>query len=345
MLRIRPDADPAALSRAIRSPRGMLATILRVVALELHQVHLHLRWWGDQYFVDTADVEYLLRHADIWGIQQRPATKAIGRATVAGRADTVVPLGAVLQGAGSVTYEVVTAVTIGAAGTASVDVRALAAGTDGNAAAGTRLSFITTVSGLTPQEAAVDADGLAGGAPIETQASLLSRVLAEIREPAHGGAGFDYPRWIQNSFAASHVRCLPNWVGVGTVGVVVAMGSAAIPRVPTPAELDAMAAHLDALRPVTAEVIMVAVELLACDVTVGLDPYEATVRNAATAAATAFFAREARIGERLYHSRLSEAISAASGEYRHELIAPAGDIVPTLRQLPVPGVLTWQAAS
>ncbi|WP_332117233.1 baseplate J/gp47 family protein [Azorhizobium caulinodans] len=340
----RPDVDPAAIARAVRSEKGLVSAILRVQTMELYQLHLHLRWWGDQYFPDTAEDAQLERHADIWGVRRRPATRAIGRATVRVATSTVVPAGAVLLGSGSTFFEVVSAVTVPGAGTATVDVRAQAAGADGNTAAGTRLSLITPVSGLSQPEAVVDAEGLAGGAPIETNAALLSRLLAEIREPAHGGARFDYPRWVQNDFAASQVQCIANWVGPGSVGVIVAMGTAAAPRVPTSTELDAIAARLEELRPVTAEVIVRPAELLACPLTIRLAPYEATVRVAAAAAISAFFAREARIGERLYRSRLSEAISAASGEYRHELVVPGADITPALVQLPVPGAISWQAA-
>ncbi|MDI4664723.1 baseplate J/gp47 family protein [Xanthobacter autotrophicus] len=337
----RPDADPRAIARAVRSSRGYVAAIIRATVLTVYTCHLHLRWWGDQYFPDTAELEQLLRHADIWGVTQRPATKAIGRAEVTGAPDVTIPALTRLQGAGTVIYEVVSAATVDAGGTAVLDIRAVDAGVSGNAPAGLVLTILDTVAGLTAQVATVDADGIVGGAPIETAASLLARLLAEIREPAHGGARFDYPRWIQNDFAASQVVCLPNWVGLGTVGVVVAMGTAAVPRPPIAAELDAMLAHIQGLRPVTADAYLLACELLPQPMTLAVDPYEARVRQAVDAAAAAFFAREATIGGRLYRSRLGEAISAAAGEYRHEMTVPAADIVPGPLQLPIPGAITW----
>lgn len=339
----RPDVAPAAIARAVRTPRGMIAILLRTVAMALYENHLHLRWWGDQYFPDTAEVQLLERHAAIWGIARRPATKAIGRATVTGAAGTAIPAGLVLRGSGQTLYTVAAAVTLDGAGTATLDLVAAEAGSAGNAAADLPLSFVTLVSGLDPQTAIVDPEGLAGGAEVESDASLQARVLAKIREPAHGGASFDYPVWIQNVFPAVQVRTLPNWVGPGSVGVVVAMGSAAAPRAPTTAELDAMAAHLAVERPVTAEVIMLAVELLPVPMTLVVAPYEAAVRNAVQAAVSAYFAREARIGDTLYRSRISEAISAASGEYRHEMTVPAANVAASSTQLPVPGVITWAA--
>ncbi|MFG1466785.1 baseplate J/gp47 family protein [Xanthobacter sp. DSM 24535] len=345
ILRARPAAEPAAVARAVRSPRGMAAILLRVFAMELYEAHLHLRWWGDQYFPDTAEREKLERHASIWGVTRRPATPAIGLAVVTGTAGTLIPSGLRLQGAGSAVYEVLNPATVSDAGTATLSLRAIAAGIAGNAAAGLRLTPLALVTGLDPQEAVVDAEGLAGGAEIESDASLLQRLLAEIQEPAHGGARFDYPRWIQNKFPAVQVACIPNWVGAGTVGVVAAMGSAALPRPPTSTEIAAMAAELEIQRPVTAEVHVLAAALLPTPLTLMIDPYEARVRTAVEAARASFFAREATIGGRIYRSRLSEAISAAVGEYRHEIMSPTSDIIPARTELPVPGAISWVVPS
>lgn len=338
----RPGVSPAAISRAVRDPNSMAAAIIRMTVTMMYEAHLHLRWWGDQYFPDTAEIELLLRHAAIWGITRRAATRALGYATVAGVEGAIVPVDAVLVGAGSQLYTVTEGATV-VGGVATITVRAVDAGTSGNAGSGTRLSFQAAVDGISPQEAVVDAGGLAGGAAIESAASLLARLLAEIREPAHGGAKNDYPRWVQNTFAAAHVATLPNWVGEGTVGVVVAMGTAAEPRVPSPAEIEAMAVHLDGLRPVTAEVVLIPVDLLDVDITLAVDPDEARVRTAAAAAIGTHFAADAGIGAPFYRSRLGEAISAASGEYRHQLSLPATDVLPSEVQLPVPGAITWAA--
>lgn len=336
----RPDVSPAAISRAVRDPNSMAAALIRMTVTMMYEAHLHLRWWGDQYFPDTAELEQLQRHASIWGITRRAATRALGYATVAGVDGTPVPVDAVLVGAASQLY-LVTEGAIVAGGVATITVRAAEAGTAGNVASGTRLSFQVDIPGLSPQEAVVDAGGLAGGAAIESPASLLARLLVEIREPAHGGAKNDYRRWVQNAFAAAHVAPLPNWVGEGTVGVVVAMGTAAEPRAPNPAELEAMAEHLESLRPVTAEVVMIPADLLEVDITLAVDPDETRVRTSVAAAIGTHFAADAGIGAPFYRSRLSEAISAASGEYRHQLTLPAADVLPSEVQLPVPGTITW----
>jgi uncharacterized phage protein gp47/JayE len=346
--RVRPDVPADAIARAVRSPRGMLAMIARTQADLLFGAHLHLRWVADQLLPDTADPEFLVRHAAVWGVTRRPATRALGFGTVSGLPGTVVP--ANLQArlpSGALAETWPGGEVIGGGGTALVGLRAVAAGRDGNAAGDLALTLATPLAGLDPQRVTLDASGMAGGADAETNEALLGRLLAVIREPGHGGAGFDYPVWIGNAFAVAKVKTIPAVTGPGSVGVVVAMGSAAEPRVPTPAELAAMQAHLGEInsttgvKPVTAEVAVIPAALAAHNLTVAISPDTVPVRAAVEAAWRAFYAREAEIGGRIALSRLSEALSSAAGEYRHAITFPAADVVAGATQLPVPGVLAW----
>lgn len=339
--RIRPDASPAAIARAVRSEKGLLAAIVRTHATGLYGTHLHLSWNVRQLMPDTAEAEYLIRHAAIWGVYRRSATKAVGFALFTGVGGTTIPAGLELRlPAGGLAVTLAPGILDGA-GEATIALEAAEGGTASNTAGNATLPVVTVQAGLDPQSAVLDADGMAGGAEEETDAALIDRVLVEIREPGHGGAKHDYRIWVQNSFAAAKIAPVPLWVGPGSVGVVVAMGSAVEPRVPIPAELAAMAAHLDGLRPVTAEVYVLPVVLLAVPLQLAVVPDTLPVRAAVEAAARAHFAAEAGIGERFARSRLSEALSAASGEYRHYFALPAADIVPDRDELPVPGAVTW----
>lgn len=339
--RIRPDKSPAAIARAVRSEKGFLAAIVRAQANGLYGTHLHLRWNVDQLMPDTAEAEYLIRHAAIWGVYRRPSTKAVGLALFTGLPGTAIPAGLDMRLPGGGLAITAAGGELDDAGEATLPLEAAEGGALGNTAAGATLPIVTVQAGLDPQSAVLDVDGMAGGAEEETDASLLARVLVEIREPGHGGNKSDYRVWIQNAFAAVKVATVPLWVGPGSVGVVVAMGTAAAPRAPIPAELEAMAAHLDPLRPVTAEVHVRPVVLLPVPLQLAVVPDTLPVRAAVEGAADAHFAAEAEIGERFPRSRLSEAISAANGEYRHYLALPPADVVPARDQLPVRGLTTW----
>lgn len=340
ILAARPDASPQAVARAVRSPRGVLAAIARVQAEALYGVHLHLRWWGDQYFPDTAEVDFLDRHGDIWGIHRRAATRATGRAQFQGTSGTILAEGLELQSGGGIVMTTDAVATIPDGGSVTVSVTAQEAGKDGNLEPETPLTIVTPVTGV--QSVIIDHEGTAGGATQESDDELLDRLLERIQEPPHGGADFDYPVWVRNIFPAAKVRTLPNWMGPGSVGVVIAMGSRTAPRTATSSELEDIAAYLNTVRPVTvAELSVLPVELAAVDFTIAVEPDELRVRGAVEAALTSFFAREARIGAPLWRSRISEAVSAAAGEYRHDLIAPEDNLSFGPRQLPMVGNIFW----
>lgn len=340
---LRPDVSPLAIDRAVRSEKGLVAAHARTDAIGLYGTHLHLRWWGDQYMPDTAEIEALIRHGSIWGVYQRAATKAVGYAAFTGTPGLAVPVGLQLRTPGGALVETSEAGVLDGAGEVTLALVASEGGTAANTAGGATLPIVTALAGLDPQAATLDADGLAGGAAEETPESLLERLLAVIREPGHGGADFDYPNWVRSAFAASKVKTLANWVGPGSVGVAVAMGTALAPVVPSPAEIAAIAAHLEGLRPVTAEVHVVAYLPLVVPFTLAITPDTLANRAAAEAALADHFAREAKIGTGMPLSRISEAVSSANGEYAHRLMAPTVAIAPEPRELPILGTVTWEA--
>ena len=343
LVQLRPDKSPAAIARAVRSEKGVIAAHLRTDANGLFETHLHLRWWGDQYMPDKAEVEHLARHASIWGVFRRAAVKAVGYAVFTGTPGLAVPLGLQLRTPGGGLVETSAAGVVAGGGSVTIALVATEGGPQANTADGAILPIVTALAGLDPQSATLDDGGLAGGAAEETDESLLARLLAVIREPGHGGASFDYPNWVFAQFAASKVKAIPNWVGYGSVGVVVAMGTATAPVAPTGAEIDAISAYLETQRPVTAEVIVLSFIPKVQPYTIKLTPDTVANRAAVAAALDEFHAREADIGGTLPHSRISEAISAANGEYSHVLTVPSGDVVCAPRELASRGAITWVA--
>lgn len=346
------DVSAEAVARAVRSPHGMLNALCVLFAAGLWTTHQHHRWNGDQLIADTSEYETLKLHAAAYAIFPRPPTRAVGRALFAGVEGVAIPEGLRLRGVTGLFYETSEAAAIDATGEALVEIRALAAGAFANAPGGAILSLVSPLAGLSPQSAAVDEDGLAGGADEESPISLLERYIARKREVPHGGAEFDYPRWVFEAFPASHVRTLA-LQGVNrdiAVGVVVAMGTREAPRPPTPQEIEEIARHLgringpEGVRPVTADVFVYPAIVTPLPLRLAVRPDTPGVRAAVADAVAAFMAREGAIGQRLSFSRLSEAISAAPGEFSHVLIEPGRDVATAQTTLLVPGEITWVAA-
>lgn len=354
--RTRPETDPLGLSRAVRSVKGVIAQILRVVALEIHQVHDHLTWSVRMWFPDTATGEFIARHADIRGVKARPATLALGQITIEGTPGAVLP--AELEFADAVGTVVIgtTGAVLDAAGFATIPVIARDPGPAGNIEAGIRLAAVLPNPAIA--RVTIAGTGLKGGSDEAGELELQVATLDRIRQPPHGGAGFDYPTWLKEQFDVRAVKVAPNWIGRGSVGVIVAMTDGDDARSPTPDEIEAMLVHLgrpstnEGVRPVTAHVVMVAAIMVAIPITVRLRPDSADARLAVEAAWSRFVrtigdADDTRntspIGALIERSRISEAISAASGEYAHDLVEPAQAIQLFSADYPLPGPVTWAA--
>lgn len=352
---VRPLVDPLAISRAVRSARGMLAMIGRAVALEAREIHDHVAWWGRQYFVDTAEDEFVQRHADIYGIVARTATFAVGKVDIEGAAGTPIPADLEIAGSDGTIFRTTETAIIGPNGGAAVSVIASIAGPAGNLEAGIRLRTVTAFPEI--NRIAVAAEGIAGGAEAETPAELADATMAYIRQRPHGGAGFDYPTWLREKFAVRAVKPETDWIGRGSVGVIVAMKDGTSARAPTESEMAEMLSYLGApgsssgVRPVTAHVVIVPAEMRAIPITVRVRPDTVATRAAVEEAFAAFVAtigdanddqNESPIGARIEPSRISEAISAASGEYAHDLISPSAPFTLDRDQYPLPGVITFE---
>ena len=250
---------------------------------------------------------------------------------------TAVPAGISLRSATGALYTTQASATI-AAGVASLSVLADTPGAAGNLAASATLDLVSPLAGLSAQTATVDASGLTGGHDQEDDQSLRTRLLARIRKPPAGGAARDYEAWAREVAGVAYVSVQGGWLGAGTVGVIIAMDG---PAAATPTDVANVQAIIDPARPVTAQPTVVAASLLAVALSIRVSPDTPLTRAAIAANLAAFFKAEAAIGGAIPLSRISEAISAAGGEYSHEITSPVVPVTPAAYQLPILGTVTW----
>jgi uncharacterized phage protein gp47/JayE len=322
---------------------------LRVIAdvlAGLSTLHYgYQEWLSRQLFPDTAEAVFLERWASIWGLTRRPATAAIGSIAVTGTAGAVVPAGAEFQRVDGVRYQATEGATLAADGTATVAVEAETLGTTSNAVTGTQVTTVTALAGVVAQ-ATVAAPGLAGGADQETDAQLRTRLLARIQTPPHGGTADDYVDWTLEVPGVTRVWVAPLGQGAGTVVVRFTMDDAAHAPdgIPTPADVAIVQAHLDEVRPVTAEVIVLAPVARAVNLTIAtLTPDTPAIRTAVETELRDTFYRNGAPGAPLYVSWLWEAVSLASGERHHRITDPPNDVTLAASELPVLGTITYVA--
>lgn len=191
-------------------PYSNLGILSDVLAALTHGHYGYLDWIALNQVPFTATGEFLEGWAGLKGITRKPAASAIGTATFTATTGTMIPAGTPLNRADGIGY-FTSADAKSVAGVATVPVQALVGGVDGNANIGTTLTLATGISGVALSGAATSP--LAGGADVETDADLRSRMLAAYANPPQGGSITDYPSW---ALAVPGVtRC---WVNPGAMG-------------------------------------------------------------------------------------------------------------------------------
>ena len=281
--------------------------------------YAHQTWITRQIFPDTADTDYLERHAALRGITRRAATRAGGTATLAGTAGAVLAAGAQIK-LGNRFYATTAEATIGSDLSARVPIAAAEAGEQGNCD--------TTAGQLMAASAGISSDVMlsaTGGTDAENDASLLSRLLERIRRPPAGGNRHDYKNWALSVDGVSSAYVYPLRRGLGTVDVAITSAN----QLPSAETLAAVQNYIDAVRPVTAKNVRVlAPDITRVDVRVrvklaGAD--WAAAQREIQAALDAYF--DALIpADDVVVSQLEAVISNAAGVVDRVLLAPRANL-------------------
>jgi uncharacterized phage protein gp47/JayE len=309
--------------------RTVFDVLTRMVSGVADGLYRHISFVGKQIHPTTsdsaADVE---RHASLRGLYRKPAWKARGQVVVTGTGTMLE--GTQLQRADGVMYIVSAEVdVVGSSGL--VQVIAVEPGSGGNAEAGMPLTFVSPVVGFL-SDAVVDGDGLNLGSEAESDDSLKARTLLRWRKPPRGGNTDDYEAWAlskeDHGIDVTRAWPYPRELGPGTVTVRFMMDLAYGNGIPNAADVEAVQTYIDQVKPVTAEIFVVAP--VADPITFrisGLNPAKQAVRDAVAAELGDLIFREAVPGGTILLSHIKEAISIAQGEHDHQLVWPTEDLV------------------
>lgn len=318
--------------------RSVISVISRAFGGAVHMLHGHLEWVSRQIIVDTASTDYLERYASIWGLTRKPADFAEGSVVFTGTNGSVIPAGSVLQRADGVQFELNEEVTI-AAGTGSGGITCITAGSSGNTDAAVVMSLGSPISGVN-LSATVDSSGLTGGVEAETDESLRARVIARIQEPPKGGAASDYEQWATSVEGVTRAFVNPLGLGPGTVVVYIVDDNAEDP-IPSSLKVSEVQDYLDTVRPVTAQVTVIAPTPIALDPEIHISPNTSAVRAAIESALKDLLIRESEVGGTILRSHIAEAISGAAGENDHVIISPSINFTVGSGEFPVLGTITF----
>lgn len=301
----------------------------------------HQQWIARQIFPDTADSDLLERHCSLRNITRKAATVAAGSITFSGTAGSAVPIGTEAKTSGGVAYLTNAAGTIGVGGTVAITAQASATGIAGNQSAATALTLTAAPAGVLSSASIVT---MSGGTDVETDTSLLARLLFDLRNPPCGGAAHDYYIWAMSVAGVTAAYIYSNRRGLGTTDVII-LTAGGIPGAPLIASVQAT---IDTVRPVQADFLAFAptavVVNLAAALTLAAGYTLAAVGAAINTALVAYFST-LKPGDTAYLNRIRAIISDTPGVVDFNLTAPVANtaalVDATHTQLATLGTTTW----
>lgn len=200
-----------------------LAARIYALAAQIYALQVQGEWVRKQSFPQTAEGEYLDRHAQMRGLERKPAACAQGvvRIGVAESANYLrgIPKGTVLMTEDRIRFKTTKTGLIGSGEMwVDVPVQAEQPGTSGNVPAGAITRFaVTPVSALT----CINAEDCTGGTDEEDDEALRGRVLESFRMLSNGANAAYYRQLLMSDSAVAQAVVVPRPRGVGSADVYV----------------------------------------------------------------------------------------------------------------------------
>lgn len=317
-------ANPAALSSVdLELARSNGKALAFVQGVGLHGAYRYLRDFIARQAIPIYSAgEFLDGWLATYGITRKEPAAAVGLAGGTGVPGTVLASATALRDDQGRQYKVSADVVVTAGGVVVPSLIALVPGLVSNAVAGLALSLVSPVPGI-DTAFTVDASGLGGGADLETDAQAVYRLQQRLANEPMGGSPADYARWALQVAGITRAWGVRNPAGPTSAGVIIMADGNAAPGLPTAVQQRQVLDYIrDPKRGPPDELFVIIPTAVTQNWTISISPDTAANRAAVIAAVQDLFYREAVPGGSIPHSHVKEVISAAPGEYNHQVIAP-----------------------
>ena len=331
--------------------RSVFKVMAIVYAGAAHLLYEYQQWMFNQFFVTTAETKYLEQLGSEYGIARNAGVKAVGAGTSTGTNGLIVPAGSEIQSSSGNIYTIDSASTV-ATGTVNLNFTAEAVGDDYNEPAGTSLTFVSPIAGIS-STILVDSSGIINGSDKENDDDYRERILERKRQPPHGGAEFDYEVWAKEVSGVTRSWSIPLYNGIGTIGLAFVRDDDD-DLIPSDAEVlevyNYVISHTDAVTgkivgiPVTAQpgFFMIPLEKLAVNFTIKITPNTSDVRASIESRLNDLMLEDGGPEQTIYLSRMYEAITSAVGEVASLIVSPAADVTASTNEVQILGDITFQ---
>ena len=321
-----------------------LSARLYALAAQVYGLYVQAEWVVRQAFPQTAEGEYLDRHAQLRSLERRPASAAEGvvrfTAGEAAAAPRTIPRGTVCMTAGLVRFETIGDAVLEAGElTAEAPVRALEAGRAGNVSAGAIVSMAVAPVGII---SCTNPSPCAGGADGEEDASLRARVLESFKRLPNGANSAFYQQGALSFEQVAAAAVIPRPRGVGSVDVI----PATLAGIPSTALLKELEDYFNERREIAVDLRVRAPSTVTVNIAVKvahgegqdraqvLARVEKTLRDWFTGKLLGQDVLRAKLGELIYH---------CEGVANYTITTPGADVPVDDDVLPVLGTLKVEA--
>src|SRR5581483_4894959 len=306
-----------------------LGVIGKVVALGVNLLFGYLDYIAKQASPFTATDVFLEAWAALRQVFRKAATPATGSAQFVVTGAPTVPAGTNVVRGDGLAY-ISTADATGSGSVVTVPLQAVTPGANGNADSGVSMTLGSAIANV--QSTGAASSNLTGGADVELDDSLRSRMLVAYQRPPQGGAANDYETWALAVAGVTRAWVDPEGMGAGTVQLFFMMDQAEAAhggfpqgtngvatsetRSPYTATGDqlAVANYVYGLQPVTALVYASAPQANTVNFTIaGIACVSSSVKSAVQAAIAQVFINEASPGGVVDLSFIESAIGAIPG--------------------------------
>ena len=212
-------ADLATVSNGQSTIEGSFnSDMLTANAVEFEQAYAEMQQMIQANFATTSWGGYLTSRAAEYGVVRKEATAATGIINLVGTAGAMIIQGSLFATSQGVNFYTTAFATIGADGTASINIQSSSTGIVGNVAAGLITKIPMSIPGITSCN---NITACQNGFDQETDAELLARYLLKVRTPATSGNKYHYQQWALSVAGIGQAKVLPLWNGNGTVKVII----------------------------------------------------------------------------------------------------------------------------
>jgi uncharacterized phage protein gp47/JayE len=333
-------------------PNSVLRVLSDAQGALCHLTLQYIDWLALQLLPDTAETEWLDRHGHIWltnadgSTGRKLATPAVGQANfISTTSGAIVSTGTQLNYAGTgIGYATTADISLGPPGTPTAGpIIALDPGKLGNLDAGAVLAVTTQLSGAVNSATVIH---LEGGTDDETDDELRARILKRIQQPPMGGDATDYEQWALAVPGVTRAWAAPSEMGIGTMTVRFLMDDlrASDDGWPTPADVNAVAAYIDQMRPVTVKDCFVVAPIKQyLDITISaLVPDTEAAKAAIETSLDNMLLQMAAPGQTIYSAWVSYAIMNAANVQSFDLVTNTDYVMSSNGNMAVLGTILYE---